>query len=271
MNKGQKRELLRKVIFAVALILFIGSSTKLFLIWNEYNKNAKSYEAIQEYGPKAVEPKTNNEKNEENGQNGEGENNSENDDIYKYVLSEEDYNKLYSINQDIKGWITVPNTSVNYPIVQGTDNSYYLHHNFNKEANNGGAIFIACENKNPFEDQNTVIHGHHMKDGSMFATLNEFKDIDFFKANKYIYISTKDRVRKYEIFSMYVEKASVNPYEISFSSDEEYLQYLKSLSGKSIYGTDVGEFSPDDKILTLSTCTYEVNDGRLLIHAKLVK
>ena len=271
MNKGQKRELLRKVIFAVALILFIGSSTKLFLIWNEYNKNAKSYEAIQEYGPKAVEPKTNNEKNEENGQNGEGENNSENDDIYKYVLSEEDYNKLYSINQDIKGWITVPNTSVNYPIVQGTDNSYYLHHNFNKEANDGGAIFIACENKNPFEDQNTVIHGHHMKDGSMFATLNEFKDIDFFKANKYIYISTKDRVRKYEIFSMYVEKASVNPYEISFSSDEEYLKYLKSLSGKSIYGTEIGDFSADDKILTLSTCTYEVNDGRLLIHAKLIK
>ena len=66
MNKGQKRELLRKVIFAVALILFIGSSTKLFLIWNEYNKNAKSYQAIQEYGPKAVEPETKNEENVEN-------------------------------------------------------------------------------------------------------------------------------------------------------------------------------------------------------------
>ena len=259
MNKGQKREILRKVIFTVSLILFIGSSTKLFLIWNEYNKNSKSYKSIQEYGPKAIEPENKNEKN------------TEKDDIYKYVLSEEDYNKLYSINQDIKGWITVPNTSVNYPIVQGRDNVYYLHHNFNKEANDGGAIFIACENKNPFEDQNTVIHGHHMKDGSMFATLNEFKDIDFFKANKYIYISTKDKVRKYEIFSMYVEKASVNPYEISFSSDEEYLKYLKALSGKSIYGTDIEDFSPDDKILTLSTCTYEVNDGRLLIHAKLVK
>ena len=263
--KGQKRELVRKIIFAVALILFIGSSTKLFLIWNEYNKNAKSYEAVKEYGPKAVEPETNSAENGE--ENGEG----VNDDRYKYVLSEEDYNKLYSINQDIKGWITVPNTSVNYPIVQTSDNSYYLHHNFNKEANDGGAIFIACENKNPFEDQNTVIHGHHMKDGSMFATLNKFKDIDFFKANKYIYISTKDTVRKYEIFSMYVERASVNPYEISFSSDEEYLSYLKALSGKSIYGTDIGEFSADDKILTLSTCTYEVNDGRLLIHAKLIK
>lgn len=265
MSKGQTKDRLRKIIFVIALILFIGSSTKLFLIWNEYNQNAKSYEAIQEYGPKAVDPET---KNETGGETGEA---TEEDDRYKYVLSEEDYNKLYSINQDIKGWITVPNTSVNYPIVQGEDNSYYLHHNFNKEANDGGAIFIACENENPFEDQNTIIHGHHMKDGSMFATLNKFKEIDFFKANKYIYISTKDQVRKYEIFSMYVERASVNPYEISFSSDEEYLNYLKTLSSKSIYGTDIQEFSADDKILTLSTCTYEVSDGRLLIHAKLIK
>ena len=67
----------------------------------------------------------------------------------------------------MKGWIYVPKTEVNYPIVQTKDNDYYLHHNFYKEANPGGCIFIASENKNPFNEQNTTIHGHHMKDGSM--------------------------------------------------------------------------------------------------------
>ena len=250
------KEIARKIIFVVALILFIGSSTKLFLIWNEYHKNAKSYEKVQEYGPKEVVQETSSE---------------EKDNRYKYVLSEDDYNNLMSINGDFKAWITVPNTSVNYPVVQATDNSYYLHHNFYKEDNDGGAIFIACENENPFEDQNTVIHGHHMRDGSMFASLNKFKESEFFNNNKYIYISTKDEVYEYEIFSMYVEKASVNPYEISFASDEDYLNYLQTLKNKSIYSTDINEFTPDDKIITLSTCTYEVTDGRLLIHAKLVK
>lgn len=253
---GKKsKDIGRKIIFLIALIVFIGSSIKLFLIWNEYNKNSKSYEKVQEYGPKEVT---------EDNVNGE-------DNRYKYVLSEEDYKSLMSINEDFKAWITVPNTSVNYPVVQTTDNSYYLHHNFYKEANDGGAIFIACENENPFADRNTVIHGHHMRDGSMFASLNEFKESDFFNSNKYIYISTKDEVYEYEIFSMYVEKASVNPYEISFASDEDYLDYLQALKNKSIYSRDVSEFSADDKIITLSTCTYEVNDGRLLIHARLVK
>ena len=109
-----------------------------------------------------------------------------------------------------------------------------------------------------------------MKDGSMFASLNKYKEPEFIENNKKIYISTKDEVFEYEIFSVYVEEASSDPYKYSFASDEEYVNYLKGLNERSYTRIDTNEFTKDDKIITLSTCSYEVTDGRLLVHARLI-
>ena len=250
-KKKNKGSIIRKIIFSISLVVFIGSGYMLFDIMNEYHKNKASYDDIKEnYGPEKVEE----------------------DGVLKCRFTQEDYDKLLAINSDFKGWIYIPNTNVDYPIVQGSDNDYYLHHNFKKEENDGGAIFIASEIENPFTDVNTIIHGHHMKDGSMFASLKEFKDDeDFFNKNRKVYIITKDDVLVYEIFSVYYQKANTDPYKYGFASDEDYVNFLNELKNKSMHYIEQEPFTKDDKIITLSTCTYEVDDGRLLLHARLIQ
>lgn len=252
-KKSNKKEIIRRIILVIAIITLVVSGYKLFSIWNEYHKNAKTYDEVREYSPQS---------NSDEGTE---------DPVEKYRFKQEDFDKLFNINNDFKGWITVPNTNVDYPIVQTTDNEYYLHHNFKKEYNEGGAIFIASENSNPFKDENTVIHGHHMRDGSMFASLEKYKDKSFLDSNNKIYITTKDNVYEYEIFSVYVIEANSNPYKINLSSGDEYVKYLNELKNSSMYQIDTPEFTKDDRIITLSTCSYEVEDGRLLVHGRLVK
>ena len=248
-KKLSVKEIIRRVIFAIAIVVFIVSAIELYGIWKEYHDNSKTYEKLREYSPDVE---------------------SEQSGLKKYKFNPDDYEKLFSVNSDLKCWITIPNTQVNYPVVQTKDNDYYLSHNFEKQENEGGAIFIAAENRIPLEERNTIFHGHHMKDGSMFASLNKYKEPEFLEANNKIYISTKYEVYEYEIFSVYVEKASSKPYNYSFQSDEEYVNYLKTLNQNSYTRIDTNEFSKDDKIITLSTCSYEVDDGRLLVHARLI-
>ncbi len=249
-NKTNKSGILSKIVLAIALIVLVVSGYQLFNIWREYHNNSKTYDEVREYSPNNdIKP--------------------EEDQIEKYRFKQEDYDNLLAMNGDFKGWLTVPGTEVNYPLVQTTDNEYYLHHNFKKEYNDGGAIFIASENSSPLNDENTIIHGHHMRDGSMFASLGKYKDENFLKENNKIYVSTRDNVYEYEIFSVYVITANLNPYKINFAEKDEYLSYLKELKSNSLFNVDLEEFTPEDKIITLSTCTYEVDDGRLLVHAKL--
>ena len=250
------REVIRKIIFVIALIVFIWSAYELFTIFNEYRKNASSYKDIEQYAPQVVENNDNNPKDKE--------------DVKAYVFKEEDYNKLYEINNEFKGWIMIPGTKVNYPVLQGEDNDYYLTHNFKKEYNAGGGIFISCDNPDPFNEKNTIIHGHYMKDKSMFGSLHSYKDGEFAKLNNKFYITTKDGTLEYEIFSIYIEQANTNPYRFNFSSDEEYVKYLNELKNKSMHKLVDYELTGRDKIVTLSTCSYEQENNRLLIHGKLI-
>lgn len=253
-NKRMRKETIRKIIFTIALLVFITSLVKLFLIFNEYRKNSNTYDELRNYSPASGDIV----QYVEDGEN----------KTFKYTFRPEDYEKLLEINSEFKGWINIPGTKIDYPLAQADNNEYYLTHNFKKEENEGGAIFITKENSNPFVDRNTIIHGHYMKDGSMFGDLHQYKNEDTFINSNTIYISLRDEVLEYEIFSTYVEEASSDPYYISFSSDDDYVQYLNNLRDKSTFKKDV-TFTKDDKIITLSTCSYETKNSRLLIHAKL--
>lgn len=252
---GKSKEIIRKILFFIALTIFIWSCFKLFNIFNEYRKNAKSYDEIEQFAPQV----------DIEGAGGEGQM------VKPYEFKAEDYEKLYAINNEFKGWLMIPNTKVNYPVAQGKDNEFYLTHNFKKESNAGGGIFISSDNKNPFEDKNTIIHGHYMKDKSMFGSLHSFKDSNFAKENNKFYVTTKEGVLEYEIFSIYIEKANTEPYRYSFASDEQYVEFLNGLRSKSNVDMGVANLTKDDKIVTLSTCSYEKEDYRLLIHGRLVK
>lgn len=183
---------------------------------------------------------------------------------------EEDILDLSYINEDYRGWITIEDTNIDYPILQGEDNDYYLSRDINKEYLKSGSIFLDYRNNN-FDDKNTVIYGHSMRNGTMFGQLKYFKETGALDENKYIYIlSQEGKTLKYEIFSVYTSDINDNYIKTSFNSDEEYKEFLDKICEKSLFPVNI-DISTEDKILTLSTCSYEYENARTVIHGKLIE
>ncbi|MBS6007225.1 MAG: class B sortase [Clostridium baratii] len=175
--------------------------------------------------------------------------------------------ELIKRNEDYKMWIEVPNTNINYPVVQGKDNDFYLSHDFNKKESSSGAIFI--DYKNDIEkDKNIVIYGHNMRNKSMFQNLMNFKNEEFWKENNKIILIIDGKRYEYEIFSAYISNAEDINLRTNFKNDTEYLKYIDSVKKKSIFHRDIG-IKSNDRIITLSTCSYEEDDARMIIYGKL--
>ena len=185
-----------------------------------------------------------------------------------------DFAALQDENPDIYAWITVPGTEVDYPIVQREgDNTYYLDHNIDGEKDIAGAIFTENYNSKDFEDPNTVVYGHNMKNGNMFRTLHNFEDRSFFDGHKEVLIYTPDKIRHYRIFAAYVYDSRHLLLNFDFDDPEEYQSYLNDILAlrdmTSFVDTSV-EVTSEDKILTLSTCYKGMADRRYLVQAVLV-
>ncbi|MBE6608521.1 MAG: class B sortase [Ruminococcaceae bacterium] len=181
---------------------------------------------------------------------------------------------LRETNPDVIGWISIPGTVIDYPIVQTEDNDYYLDHSITGTYLKSGSIFADYRNASDWSDQNTVLYGHNMASGEMFAALAKFKSGSFFRANRYIYIYTDEGIRVYTVFSAY-ETNTYNPYtRMHFASDNEFVEWAKKAyksSLKAVYDYTF-KFKGSDRILTLSTCTNGFNeDGRLAVHAVLTE
>ena len=191
----------------------------------------------------------------------------------KQILVEADYEfkELIEFNKDIIGWITIEGTAIDYPIVQAEDNSYYLTHACNREENKCGSIFMDYRNTADFSDKHTVIYGHNMKNGSMFHDLNEYINHDFF--NKHIYIKTysPNIYRKWLIFSTYSTEPSFDYIQTEFLSTEDFSTFLNEILAHSQISNKKVDVTEDDKILTLSTCSIHLENGRRVVHAKLVE
>ncbi|AQM59854.1 class B sortase [Clostridium baratii] len=177
--------------------------------------------------------------------------------------------ELVKINEDYKMWIEVPNTNIDYPVVQGKDNDFYLNHDFNKKESSSGAIFIDYKN-NIEKDKNIIIYGHNMRNKSMFQNLMKFKDEAFWKENSKIILTIGGKRYEYKIFSSYISNAKDVDLNINFKSEDEYLKYIDSIKKKSIFHRDI-DIKSDDRIITLSTCSYEEDNNRMIIHGILEK
>lgn len=182
-----------------------------------------------------------------------------------------DFDKLKEINADTAGWIVFHNQCVNYPLVQAEDNSYYLNHSFRGEENKAGSIFMDCRN-NSFEDRNVVIYGHNMLDGTMFGSLKDvFYEKFWEEGGDLIYLfDTEHHPRKYKIFSYYTIEKEDYYITTTFRSDAEYAKFLEVIQERSFGETDV-TVTPDDHILTLSTCAGASGRKRRVIHAKFMQ
>jgi sortase B len=175
---------------------------------------------------------------------------------------------LSSINPDFVGFISVQDTDINYPIVQ-RDNAYYLTHDFYGEINSHGAIFLdeTCQ----IQDQVILIHGHHMRDGTMFGGLKQYRKSDFRKNHESIYLDWGDGERQYRIFAVALIDLTQEDYfhyEILPDTSEEKETYLKRLKSNALWYGDI-DAKAEGQIVLLSTCEYGTQEQRLVVAAIL--
>lgn len=234
---------IRWIINLLLLIILLFSSYKIINKFVQYNKADKVYDKI--YKIKEAQQNNNN-------------NNNNNSVDLSYI------------NKDYRGWLDVDGTNIHYPIVQSSNNEFYLNKDMDKNYLESGSIFLDYQN-DKFNDFNTVLYGHSMRNGTMFGQLKKFKDEDFFSKYKTISISEPDgTILNYTIFSAYVTDSSNVYNKTSFDSKEDFNNFLSKIKKDSLFKSSVNVDS-NDKILTLSTCSYEFDNARMVVHAKLDK
>ncbi len=181
-----------------------------------------------------------------------------------------DFEQLAAINPNTIGWISMADSTVDYPVVQGTDNTYYLNHLFDDTPHRSGAIYMNCDNDPACTDKNTIFYGHHMRDGSMFHDIAAFDDAQWAQEHPEIIYETPDAVYRLEPFAGIVGDGQSDYVQTSFDSDEEFMQYVQDKIDHSTFKSDI-VIQPQDQIVTLSTCIYVVEDGRYALFCKLTK
>ena len=184
-----------------------------------------------------------------------------------------DFAGMWKTNKDVYAWITVPGTVIDYPILQHpTDNTYYLNYNIDGSHGYPGCIYTENLNSKEFTDNNTVIYGHNMKNGTMFAGLHKFEDSTFFAEHTKVHIYTPEKELTYTIFAAYIYDDRHLLYSFDFSNKDIYAAYLEDVqnmrSMNALIREDV-KVTAEDKIITLVTCIGNQPSKRLLVQAVL--
>lgn len=246
-----KKLIIPIVIFVIMFILLIFSATNVVLWYMDNKEISSEVELVQSITPIEVVSV-------------DDESTSEKKD-YLTV----DFKEVSKINSEVVGWINIPNTKVNYPILKHNNNSYYLNHSFDKSKNNAGWIFIDYRNNAELLDKNTVIYGHNRLDGSMFGSLSNLTKKEYLKTDdeQIIYLSTPNYNYVFKIFSIYRIDTTDDYIKIDFN-DNEYLSWLEMIKKRSMHDFNV-DVNGNDKIITLSTCYKHVK--KLVVHAKLIR
>lgn len=188
----------------------------------------------------------------------------------------DDYKTLYEKNKKLIGWLKIDDTIIDYPVMQTTDNKYYLEHNFNQEYDKNGSLFLDCSCSVYPRSTNLIIYGHHMKSGQMFGQLQKYAKESYYEKHKEIQFDTIYEKGTYEI--MYVFRSQVyNEDDLVFkyyqfinaNSGTEFQSYMEEMKKLSLYDTGVTA-GYGDSLLTLSTCDNSQKDGRFVVVAKKI-
>ena len=252
------KELFRKLVFLVALVVFIGALSYLTVYLNDRLK----YEASISYAEELV--------------------NKEDTTVGTDQIMNK-YRDLYNDNNDFCGWITIPNTNVDGAVYQTLNNSYYINHNGQKKKSIYGAYFAdyKCTLAASGSSQNITLYGHHMNDQTMFAQIRKYKDLSFYKENPTLTFDTLYTSSKYKVFAAFItnaDPADDNGYFFDFAvqgfiNQEDFLAWIEQVRRRSLINTAV-DIVEGDEILTLSTCTYELGtskDMRFVVMARKVR
>lgn len=282
MSRRRKRtktlgDVIRLIVMLAALAVFLYSGYTLYGFYKEYKKSSDEYDNLE--NSYAVDQE----------QESENIDNLEDDDALQSISGQEvrkvledgeektlpvlknpiDFTQLLSVNSDIVGWLRIRALDISYPVVQGKDNDYYLHRTFEKTDNFAGCLFVNSYNMGDFTDQNTIIYGHNMKNGSMFGKLKNFSDPEVFKKSRYFWIFMPDFIYQYRIFSASVVDKTGLTYQISFT-DDEFDQFISRAYSNSVVDNQGVTVTKEDRIVTLSTCTGD-DSTRFVVMGKLAQ
>lgn len=189
-------------------------------------------------------------------------------DEHMEALKSIDLSALQAVNPDVVAWIRIPDTNIDYPVLQGADNDYYLSHTWDKWENSAGSIFLEWQSSASLDDFNTLIYGHNMANGTMFAHLHRFGNQDFFNYHPYIYLVTGEGILRYEVFSSHDAGTDSSAYRLGFQQEGSREDFLADMLEASVIETGV-QPETHDRILTLSTCTGMGYRSRWVVHARL--
>ena len=245
------KRFLQNLILVVCILVFCYSGFQLFRIWQEYRAGDQIYDSIKEQVSLPEET----ESSAETADTGL--------DVPKFLVN---LDLLQQTNPDTIGWIEIPDTAINYPILQAEDNLKYLRRTITGEANKAGCIFVDYREEHPFAQASTIVYGHNLLNGKMFSNLMKYEDASFWKEHPYIYIQTGDGVQVYQIYSCYRCDEDSPVYSFGLEAETEVFgAYLNQTLDQAAYQTGItpGE---KDSILTLSTCTNEYDTERFVVH-----
>lgn len=246
------------ILFVVFMGIFLVSGWKLYEIYHTYQKGNELYDKIEREVVFTV------------GTMPPSQVTDAPEDVDEEEPEEEmisvDFDALMKINEDVVGWLYIPNSDISYPLLHGADNEKYLHATYDGTSSIFGSIFVDFRNAADFSDWHTILYGHNMKNGSMFGTLKKYQDENFFQTHRNIYILTKDATYRYRVFSYHVADAAGRVYTTSFANKDEYASFLDLITQSSSIETKLS-VGAKDKTITLSTCTGD-EENRFVVHAK---
>lgn len=248
-KKKTKKDYILLAVIIACVIAMLFSGFQLFRTYRQYKIASDEYDTIAE---QAVKPSSDESDVDESHVKPKGEHTKKK---LKAPI-DVDFASLQATNPDLVGWIYVEGLDgVSYPVVKGDTNDKYLHTTFQGTYNFAGTIFIDCQNRGDFEDCNTVIYGHNMKDGSMFGRLRWFETQNAYAVSPYIWILTPDSTMKYEIFATYETPINSRTYTLFQKPSKDYLKYEEEMKALSAIKTNEVSLTAKSKIITLSTCT----------------
>ena len=186
-------------------------------------------------------------------------------------LREIDHEKLRGINGDYQLWLYAPDTPIDYPVVKCRSNSYYLDRMFNRKQNPAGTLFIDMRNLPDFDDPNTLIYGHHMRDGSMFHSLTDYDAPGFYDAHPFMLAVSETEIYLIEVFAGYVTTSKDHCYDIAISDEQDMRAFVEEARRKSDFASHVEIDCGGDRLVTLSTCAYNFDNARCIVIGKLTR
>ena len=268
------KKIITGVIFVIALAMFLFSGFSLLKAFREYKKGDDEYSSLETY----VTRETDGQEVTIDETESEFVYETESDVVTGHTIKKRlyskksivDFDSLKKINRDLVGWLLIDSLGISYPVVQTDNNDYYLHKTFEKKDNFAGCLFIEYQNHSDFSDNNTIIYGHNMKNGSMFGKLRKILEDGVYSKDPYFWIYTEEKVYKFHVFSARTVNVDSESYTLQFATPEDFQNYLNDVSGKSELKCDQVSVDANDKIVTLSTCTGD-ESTRFVIQGKLVR